>query len=96
MAPKRSLLKIAAGGGLVVICDLSMVAVLMKVLPPLKNWSAPKLPVAEPPALIDTLFWVCAKTNVGTVMMSATTQNKVVNLNDRHGDEDFLMDGSSL
>src|ERR1700752_1785258 len=55
MPPKRAELKMAAGGGLVVICDMSMVAVLVKVLPPLKNWSAPKLPVAGPPALIDTV-----------------------------------------
>src|SRR6185295_11914286 len=55
MAPKRSVLKMAAGGGLVGFCDISMVAVLVKVLPPLKNWSAPKLPVADPPALMETL-----------------------------------------
>ncbi len=55
MAPKRSVLKIAAGGGLVAICDMSMVAVLAKVLPPLKNWSAVKPPVAAPPELIETV-----------------------------------------
>src|SRR5688572_13870377 len=32
---------------------MSMVAVLVKVLPPEKNWSAVKLPLAAPPALID-------------------------------------------
>src|ERR1700752_1597089 len=68
MPPKRAELKMAAGGGLVVICDMSMVAVLVKVLPPLKNWSAPKLPVAGPPALIDTVplaGWVAVGVDVG-------------------------------
>ena len=32
---------------------MSMVAVLVKLVPPEKNWSAVKLPVAEPPALMD-------------------------------------------
>src|SRR6185503_10287826 len=65
MAPKRSVLKIADGGGLVGICDISIVAVLVKVLPPLKNWSAPKLPVAPPPALIERVVAAAVGVTVG-------------------------------
>src|SRR5205085_756571 len=44
---------------------MSMVAVLVKAVPPELNWSARKLPVAAPPALIDTVPVIGVAVGVG-------------------------------
>jgi hypothetical protein len=72
---------------------MSMAAVLVKVLPPLKNWSAPKLPVAAPPALRETVAWVWAWVGAGAMLSTMTSparQSEMARLtNDRN--EAFLM-----